>query len=56
MCKVQIPIPKLKIQESIVNIYKCYLERKEINEKLKTQIKDICPILIKESIKEAKET
>lgn len=55
MCKVQIPIPKLKIQESIVNIYKCYLERKEINEKLKTQIKDICPILIKGSIEEAKE-
>lgn len=56
MCKVQIPIPKLKIQKSIVNIYKCYLERKEINEKLKTQIKDICPILIKGSIEEAKET
>lgn len=56
MCKVQIPISKLKIQESIVNIYKCYLERKEINEKLKTQIKDICPILIKGSIEEAKET
>lgn len=55
MCKVQIPIPTLKIQQSIVNIFNCYLERKEINEKLKTQIKDICPILIKGSIEEAKE-
>ena len=54
MCKVQIPIPTLKIQKSIVNIYKCYLERKAINEKLKSQIKDICPILIKGSIEEAK--
>jgi len=55
MCKVQIPIPSIKVQESIVNIYKCYLNRKEINEKLKNQIKDICPILIKGSIEEAKE-
>ena len=55
MCTVKMPIPSLKIQESIVDIYKCYVERKEINEKLKTQIKDICPILIKGSIEEAKE-
>lgn len=52
---VKIPIPSIEIQQSIVNIYKCYLERKEINEKLKIQIKDICPILIKGSIEEAKE-
>lgn len=50
----QIPIPNKKIQQSIVDIYKCYQKRKEINEKLKTQIKDICPILIKGSIEEAK--
>ena len=29
------------------------LKRKEINEKLKNQIKDLCPILIKGSIEEA---
>ena len=51
----QIPIPNKKIQQSIVDIYKCYQKRKEINEKLKTQIKDICPILIKGSIEEEKE-
>lgn len=50
-----IPIPNIEIQQSIVNIYKCYQERKSINERLKTQIKDICPILIKGSIEEAKE-
>lgn len=55
MEEVKIPIPSIEIQKSIVNIFKCYLERKEINEKLKTQIKDICPILIKGSIEEAKE-
>lgn len=55
MRDVKIPIPSIEIQQSIVNIFNCYLERKEINEKLKTQIKDICPILIKGSIEEAKE-
>lgn len=54
MCKVKIPIPSIEIQQSIVNIYKCYCARKEINERLKNQIKDICPILIKGSIEESK--
>lgn len=53
MCDVQIPIPDIKIQQYIVNIYTAYLLRKEINEQLKTQIKDLCPILIKGSLEEA---
>lgn len=52
--KYKIPIPDTKIQQSIVNIYNAYNKRKEINEKLKAQIKEICPILIKGSIEEAK--
>ena len=56
MCDVKIPIPDTKIQQSIVNIYNAYNKRKEINEKLKAQIKEICPILIKGSIEEAKRT
>jgi len=55
MCEVEIPIPKIEIQNSIVDIYHCYSKRKEINELLITQLKDICPILIKGSIEEAKE-
>ena len=54
--KYKIPIPDTKIQQSIVNIYNAYNQRKEINEKLKAQIKEICPILIKGSIEEAKRT
>lgn len=50
---VQIPIPSLSIQQNIVDIYNAYNTRKQIAEKLKTQIKDICPILIKGSIDEA---
>ena len=53
MCDVRIPIPPIEMQQDIVNIYEAYLTRKEINEKLKTQIKDLCPILIKGSIEEA---
>ncbi len=56
MKEVSIPIPKLEIQKSIVEICEAYTVRKEINEKLKTQIKDICPILIKGSIEEARKT
>ena len=53
MCDVQIPIPDIKMQQYIVNIYTAYLLRKEINEQLKTQVKDVCPILIKGSLEEA---
>ncbi|WP_456058186.1 restriction endonuclease subunit S [Campylobacter hominis] len=53
MEEFSIPIPPLEIQKSIANIYKVYTERKEINEKLKEQIKSICPILIKGAMEEA---
>lgn len=52
MCNVEIPIPDKKIQEAIAEIYSVYIERKAINERLKTQIKDICPMLIKGSLEE----
>ena len=54
LVKVEIPIADIKTQNAIANIYKAYKERKVINEKLKSQIKDICPILIKGSIEEAR--
>ena len=54
MKNVQIPISSIENQKSIVNIFKAYKERIAINEKLKAQIKDICPILIKGSIEEAR--
>ena len=54
MCNVEIPIPDIKIQKSIAEIFAVYNERKSINERLKAQIKDICPILIKGSLEEGK--
>lgn len=52
--EVKIPIPDIKTQQYIVNIYVAYQLRREINERLKVQIKDLCPILIKGSIEEGK--
>lgn len=55
MQEVAIPIPSIEIQKSIANIYNVYIKRKQINEQLKAQIKDICPILIRGSLKEGNE-
>ena len=54
--EIEIPVPDLDVQKSIVEIYYAYNVRRDIKEKLKAQIKDICPILIKGSIEEAKKT
>ena len=52
MCEVNIPIPNIEKQKAISEIYQAYTMRKDINEQLKLQIKDICPILIKSSLEE----
>lgn len=54
LCEIEIPVPSFSEQESIANMYRLYKERWNINEKLKAQIKDICPILIKGSIEETR--
>lgn len=56
MQEVEFPIPSIETQKDIVNILTAYNKRKSINEKLKAQIKDICPILIKSSIEEGRNT
>lgn len=54
LCDVKIPIPPMNIQKSIADIFKVFQERKKINEQLKQQIKNICPVLIKGAVEEAK--
>lgn len=49
---VQIPIPSIDIQKSIVSIYKVYKERRRIADALKEQLKNICPVLIRGSLEE----
>ncbi|MCR4794900.1 MAG: restriction endonuclease subunit S [Ruminococcus sp.] len=55
LVEVKIPVPDIKVQQSIANMYTAYKERKYINERLKSQIKNICPILIKGSLEECEE-
>lgn len=55
MEEVSIPIPDISIQNAIAEIYTVYTLRKRINDQLKSQIKDICPVLIKGSLEEGKE-
>jgi type I restriction enzyme S subunit len=54
MQEVKIPIPDISLQKAIASIYSVYIDRKRINEQLKAQIKDICPILIRGSLEEGK--
>ena len=53
MCSVEIPIPDIGSQRSIAEVSAVYNIRKKVNEQLKSQIRDICPILIKGSLEEA---
>ena len=50
LCQVEIPLPDIKIQRSIADIYSCYIERKRIAEELKEQLKNICPLLLRGAI------
>lgn len=52
MNEVKIPIPDIKVQQEIVNIHKCYIERQRIADALKEQINNICPVLIRGSLTE----
>lgn len=53
MEEVKIPIPNINIQKDIVNIYKCFVRRKQIAEQLNENLKKISPILIRGAIMEA---
>lgn len=53
MCDVRIPIADIATQRYAVALYDAWRTRTIINERLKAQLKDICPILIRGSIEEA---
>ena len=50
--EMKVPVPDQEIQRSIVELYSAYITRRSINVRLRDQIKDICPILIKGSLEE----
>jgi type I restriction enzyme S subunit len=47
MCEVQLPIPDIEVQKSIVTIYHVLESRKKINQDLKNIITPLCPVLVK---------
>lgn len=52
--EIEIPVPDKQMQKAIVELYRVYTFRRSVNEQLKVQIKDICPILIRGSLEEEK--
>ena len=55
LAEYKIPVPPIEIQNSIVEVFNIYNERKEYVSRLKNIIKDICPLLVRGAIKEASE-
>ena len=53
-CNLKIPKANNKEQRLISELFNIYILRKEMNEKIKLKLKEMCPILIKGSIEEAK--
>lgn len=49
-----VQLPPIEAQSIIVEMYRAYRMRKTLNEQLKSQIKTICPILIRGSLEEGK--
>jgi len=50
--EMDIPIPTIPEQRALAELFEAMSLRRIINERLKTQIKDICPILIRASLEE----
>ena len=53
--EIEIPVPTKEEQSALVSIYQTYTLRRKINERLKEQIKKICPVLIKGSLEEGEQ-
>ena len=54
-CDIELELPDISIQQKFVDVYIAMVKnQKSINEQLKAQIKNICPILIKGSLEEGK--
>ena len=46
----KIPIPDIKSQEAIINVFETYNSRKDIASKLRNIVNEVCPVLIKGSL------
>ena len=46
LCKVRIPLPPIEVQHSIVSLYRCLEEAKNIALTAREKLKTLCPALI----------
>lgn len=46
LCRVRIPLPPIKVQRSIVNLYNCLEEAKKIASEARERLKTLCPALV----------
>lgn len=49
-CDIEIPLPPIEVQQSIVNLYHCMEEAKKISSEAREKLKEICPALIQKAI------
>ena len=49
MCRVQIPLPPIQIQQKIVDLYSCYEECKRIANEAREKISNLCPALVQKA-------
>lgn len=50
LCRVQIPLPPLEVQQSIVNLYHCIEEAKSIAREARDRLTTLCPALVQYAI------
>lgn len=50
LCRVQIPLPPLEVQQSIVNLYRCIEEAKSIAREARERLTTLCPALVQRAI------
>lgn len=50
LCRVQIPLPPLEVQQSIVNLYHCMEEAKSIAREARERLTTLCPALVQRAI------
>lgn len=50
LCRVQIPLPPLEVQQSIVNLYHCIEEAKSIAREAREKLATLCPALVQYAI------
>lgn len=49
-CAIQIPLPPLEVQQSIVNLYHCIEEAKSIAREARERLTTLCPALVQRAI------